>query len=126
MNALAIVGLLFLMNFSKASLKKPNAFSESKLLQVKQVFLKNFSHYLKEKQNATNITVKKSVVGIKNAKQIFIYLNYSFVNLDQKINVHKNATVLMEPTANAGQWLVKQVINNTAEVQFQEGFIITL
>lgn len=126
MNVLAIIGLLFLMDYSKGSGQKTTQFSETKLLQVKQVFLKNFSHYLKEKKNASNINIQKSVVGIKNLKQVFINLNYSFINAENKINLYKKAKVTIEPTANAHEWLVKKIINNTEEIQFQEAFIINL
>lgn len=126
MNALAIIALLLLMNYSKQNIQQTVEFSENKLLQIKQVFLKNFNYYLKEKKHASNISIQKSVIGIKNSKQIFIHLNYSFVNTTNKTSIYKKAKVTIESTANAHEWLVKKVINNTEEVQFQEAFIINL
>ncbi|MBE8221264.1 MAG: hypothetical protein HAW60_00885 [Bdellovibrionales bacterium] len=126
MNVLAIVALLFLMNLSKGGLQKNTRFSETKLLQVKQVFVKNFSNYLKEKKQAHNIKIQKSRIGIKNSKQIFINLSYSFVNEKNKTNLYKKAKVIIEPSSRPNEWIVKKVVNNTEEIRFQEDFIISL
>lgn len=126
MNVLAIISLLFLMSYSKPDKQKVVPFSEVKLLQIKRVFLKNFSKYLISKNNISNVNIEKSTIGIKNSKQLFLNLKYSYINTFERTNLYKKTTVIIEPTANAYEWKIKNVVNNTEEIQFQKALIISL
>lgn len=126
MNILAIIGLIFLMNYSKSSLQKNRPLAENKLLQVKQVFLQNFSQYLIKKQTATNIQITKSIVGISEDKKVFLNFKYTFTNTADQTQLSKTARVIIEPTPNTQEWVVKKVISNTEEIKFTEDFIINL
>lgn len=126
MNFLAIISLLLLMNYSKSYMKNSTGFSENRLLQVKQIFLKNFSNYLEKNKQVSDIFIEKSLVGVKNSKQIFVNFSYRFVSAKDKTLLYKTAKVIIEPTANSGKWLVKKVTSNTQEIQFQKAFIINL
>lgn len=126
MNFLAIISLIFLMNYSKSRIAQKSQFSENKLLQVKQVFLTNFNKYLVKQHAASNIKIDNSLVGINDNKQIFLKFNYNFINEKDQTHLSKSAQVIIEPTANTHEWIVKKVINNTEEIKFNKDFIINL
>lgn len=126
MNFLSIVILFFVMSYSKSYIQKKGAFSENNLLQVQSIFLRTFKQYVIKNQNADSVLIKKSVIGIKNSKQIVLNVNYSFTDIKDNTKLQKTVTAVIESTADANRWIVKKLITNTKEIQFKEEFVISL